>query len=82
MDFISQLAIITGLFSLTFMLNLPFGHLRNKARKFSFRWFLYIHMPIPIIIFARVSSQLDSRFIPIFVFAAVTGQMVGGKMEF
>jgi len=82
MDFNAKLALIIGLFSLTFMLNMPFGYFRGKTKKFSFKWFLYIHLPIPFIIFARISSQLDFKYIPIFVLAAIIGQICGGKLEF
>ena len=82
MDLTSKLAIITGLFSLTVMINLLFGFLRNKTKKFSLYWFLCIHLPIPLIFFARVSSHLSIRYIPIFVVAALAGQVLGGKIEF
>jgi accessory gene regulator protein AgrB len=82
MDLGTKVAIVTGLFSLTVMINLTFGFLRNKTRKFSLKWFLSIHLPIPLIFLARVSSHLDFRYIPVFVVAALTGQIVGGKIEF
>ncbi len=82
MDLSSKLAIIIALFSLTVMINLTFGFLRNKTKKFSLKWFLSIHLPIPLIFLARVSSHLDFRYIPIFVAAALTGQIIGGKIEF
>lgn len=81
MDFASRMAVIIGLFSMTVMINLLFGYLRNKTRKFSVNWFLCIHLPIPLIFLARVSSHLSFRYIPIFVIAALTGQILGGKME-
>ena len=65
---------------LALVLNIPFGYLRAKEKKFSFRWWLYIHLPIPFIIFVRIASQLDFRYIPIFIFAAVIGQICGGKL--
>jgi len=76
-----KLALIFGLFSLTYMLNLPFGFFREKTRKYSFKWFLYIHLPIPLIFLARTFSHLDFRYIPIFVVAAVLGQIFGGKIQ-
>jgi hypothetical protein len=82
MDLIAKLAVISGLFSLTVMINLLFGHLRNRTRKFSLKWFLCIHLPIPLIFVARVSSHLGFRYVPIFVAAALTGQIIGGKIEF
>ena len=82
MTFEAKLALIIGLFSLTFMLNLPFGFLRSKTRKFSLNWFLCIHLPIPIIFLSRLFSHLDFRYVPIFVAAALIGQIWGGKLEF
>jgi hypothetical protein len=82
MDLGTKLAIVVSLFSLTVMINLTFGFLRNKTRKFSLKWFLSIHLPIPLIFLARVSSHLDFRYIPVFVAAALTGQIIGGKIEF
>jgi hypothetical protein len=64
------------------MLNLPFGHLRAKTKKLSLKWFLCIHLPIPIIFLGRFLSHLDFRYIPIFVVAAIIGQIWGGKLEF
>jgi len=81
MDFNAKLALITGLFSLTFMLNMPFGYFRGKTKRYSFKWFLYIHIPIPFIFLARILSQLDIRYIPLFVLAAIIGQVWGGKLE-
>jgi hypothetical protein len=70
------------LFALTLLINLPFGRARAKARKYSFRWFLYIHVPIPIIFAARTLSHVEMIYIPVFVLAAVIGQILGGKLEF
>lgn len=82
MDVLSKTALVAGLFLLTSLLNLPFGYLRQKTTRFSFKWFLYIHLPIPLIFLARVLSNLDFRYIPLFVFAALMGQILGGKLEF
>jgi hypothetical protein len=77
----AKLALVTGLFSLSFMLNLPMGFLREKTRKFSISWFLCIHLSIPVIYLGRLFSGLDYRYIPIFIAAAILGQVWGGKME-
>jgi len=82
MDWLIKSAIVTGLFSLTFMLNMPFGYLRGKAKRFSFKWFLYIHLPIPFVLLARILSNIDMTYIPLFMLAAVIGQVRGGKLEF
>ena len=78
---LARLALVTGLSTLTFMLNMPFGYFRGKARRYSFKWFLYIHLPIPFIFAARVLSNLDFTYVPIFVLTAITGQVLGGKLE-
>ena len=82
MDSNTKIALLTGLFSLTFMLNMPFGYFREKTRRYSFKWFLYIHLPIPFIVIARILSHIDLTYIPLFVTAAIIGQVWGGKLEF
>ncbi|HMK57383.1 MAG TPA: hypothetical protein VK448_12165 [Dissulfurispiraceae bacterium] len=66
---------------LAFAVNIPFGYLRNRSRKFSFHWFLYVHISIPLIVGARLLSHTDYRFIPVFILAAVAGQYLGGRLE-
>jgi hypothetical protein len=63
-----------------FILNLPFGYIRKHARKYSFKWFLCIHMPVPMVIVARIASHADYRFIPFFILISIAGQVCGGKM--
>jgi len=78
----AKLALVVGLFSLSFMLNVPLGYLRSKARKLSLKWFLFVHAAIPVIYLGRIFSHLDIRYIPVFVAAALLGQVWGGKLEF
>ncbi|MDP2156248.1 MAG: hypothetical protein Q8K68_00890 [Nitrospirota bacterium] len=66
---------------ITFVLNLFFGYFRARERKFSFKWFLCIHLPIPLVAFARLYAQLDYGVIPVFLIVAVAGQIIGGKVE-
>ncbi len=82
MDWLIKSALITGLFSLTFMLNMPFGYLRGKTKRFSLKWFLYVHLPIPFVLLARILSNIDMTYIPLFVLASVIGQVWGGRLEF
>ncbi len=63
------------------MLNLGFGFLRARTRRLSLSWFLCIHLPIPFIYLARTSSKVDFFYVPLFVVAAVLGQMMGSRME-
>lgn len=81
MDVSSRSVVVAGIFILTFILNLFFGYYRAKARKYSMKWFLFIHIPIPVVVFARLYSNLDYHYIPVFLAAAVAGQIIGGKVE-
>ena len=81
MEFHNKFYIIFILFAFTFLVNLPFGYARAKAGKYSFRWFLYIHLPIPIIFVTRTVSHVEIKYIPVFALAAVIGQVLGGKIE-
>ena len=60
--------------------NLPFGYLREDTNKFSFYWFLYIHLPIPFIIYFRKAIfDISFHYIPIILAGAVAGQIVGAR---
>jgi len=63
---------------LTFVVHIPFGYLRSKSAKYSLKWFIYIHIPIPFIILVRIITNADYEFIPIFIIAAIAGQFLGG----
>lgn len=78
---IGHIALVGAIALFTLLVNLPFGYMRQRVRKFSFKWFLYIHIPIPLIVLIRVSSGLDYKVIPLFLAAAVTGQVVGGRIK-
>jgi len=80
MDLYPKIIIAAAIALMTLVINLPFGYFRKKADKFSLKWFLCIHLPIPLIFIARVSSHLSFRYIPAFVLAALTGQVLGGKI--
>lgn len=64
-----------------FVLNLPFGYLRMKTKKFSVMWFLYIHLPIPFIFILRKAAGFSWKIIPVIVIGAVMGQYLGGKLR-
>lgn len=61
------------------LINIPLGRLRSHQPKLSFKWFLYIHLSIPVIFTLRVLSGIGLWAIPIFIAAAVMGQVIGGK---
>ncbi|KXS44935.1 MULTISPECIES: hypothetical protein [unclassified Candidatus Frackibacter] len=65
---------------ITILINLPFGAYRTKTKKFSLKWFLSIHIPIPFIYLMRIKSGYGLKIIPLMVLAAFTGQLLGGKI--
>ncbi|HBR16691.1 MAG: hypothetical protein A3G39_09460 [Deltaproteobacteria bacterium RIFCSPLOWO2_12_FULL_43_16] len=60
------------------ILNLPFGYLRSTVRKFSLSWFLYIHIPIPVVILMRLWLGFSYKAIPLILIGSMTGQLLGG----
>jgi hypothetical protein len=76
-----KIALIAGIAVITLGINLPFGYLRSKVKKFSWKWFLYVHLSIPIVIVMRLSSHISYKFVPLFIAFAVFGQIFGGRMN-
>jgi hypothetical protein len=63
--------------------NIPFGYWRAQVPKFSFQWFLAIHLPVPIIIAIRIFSGLGFAWFT-YVFIVLSfflGQKFGGIMS-
>jgi hypothetical protein len=81
MDFQSKFIAVLMLSAITLLFNLPFGYARVKAKRFSFRWFFFIHVPIPFIFIARILSHIEIKYIPFLALAAIIGQLAGGKLE-
>lgn len=81
MEFSSKLTAAAVIFVFTFLLNLPFGYLRDRSKKYSLKWILYIHLPVPFVFLARVMAQLELKYVPLFLAAAIMGQFMGGKIK-
>ena len=73
--------ILLGLILFAVTINIPLGYLRQKSEKFSFRWYFYIHISIPLIIYLRIRSGLSWNFIPFTLGGAVVGQIAGGMIH-
>lgn len=58
--------------------NAPFGFYRAGARKYSWQWFLAIHLPVPFIIAMRLLSGHGWNLVPVLIACAVIGQLIGG----
>lgn len=81
MDFSSKIFVISAIFCLAVIVNLPFGFLRSRVKKFSLKWMIYVHLPVPLIILARVFSQIEFHYVPLFLLGGIIGQLCGGKIK-
>jgi hypothetical protein len=72
---------LLGVTLLALLVNLPFGYLRQNCEKFTFGWYFYVHISIPVIIFLRIKAGFSWHFIPITLGAAVAGQLIGGRIN-
>lgn len=72
---------LTLLLLIAFMANVPLGYLREASVKFSVRWFIYVHLSIPVIILLRLHYGFGWIFIPFTLGCAVIGQLVGGRLR-
>jgi len=77
----NDVILLGALAAFTLALNLPFGLLRSRTEKYSLRWFLCIHLPIPFIYLLRRYLMFTASAIPLLVVAAVLGQIGGGKLS-
>lgn len=78
MDFASVIILCFG----AFLINLPFGFYRQGVRKYSWRWFLAIHLPIPFVLAMRLGLGQNWRVVPLLFVFAVVGQVAGGLLRF
>jgi len=63
------------------LINIPLGFLRQRYEKFTFGWYFYIHISIPLIIYLRVKADLSWKYIPFTLGSAVLGQVIGGRLQ-
>lgn len=65
------------------LLNLPFGYWRAGTTRFSRRWFLAVHAPVPVVVALRLSWGIAWRVgnLPILMGAYFLGQTIGGRVR-
>jgi hypothetical protein len=73
--------LVATLVILTVVINVPLGYQRQGCRKFSFGWYFFVHISIPVIIYARIKSGLNWKFIPFTLAGAMIGQIIGGRIH-
>ena len=67
---------------LYFLVNLPFGYLRAGVPKKSRKWFLYIHLPIPLVVCLRIFVfKVTWKWMPLLVICYALGQWLGGRLR-
>jgi hypothetical protein len=72
---------VIALVLMVFIISIPCGYIRQNYKKYSFMWFLLIHLPIPFIVLMRIGAGIDWRFIPLTLGGSVAGQIVGGVVR-
>ncbi len=72
---------LLGLIIVAFVINLPLGYLRQNYEKFTFAWYFYVHISIPLIIYIRVKCGFGWQIIPFTIGGAVVGQIIGGRIR-
>lgn len=73
-----------GIVSATVLVfNLPFGYWRAHAGKFSFQWFIAVHLPVLLAVSLRLLSGLGWQLatFPVLIGAYCIGQLVGGRIH-
>ncbi|MEI6213469.1 MAG: hypothetical protein WCP10_05120 [Desulfuromonadales bacterium] len=73
--------LIIGLLVLAFLVSLPCGYIRQNYPKYSFFWFVLIHIPIPLIVLMRIKAGLSWHYIPLTLAGSIVGQIVGGRFR-
>jgi hypothetical protein len=61
------------------VLNLPFGYWRASVKRFSTRWFLAVHIPVPLVVAARILTGVGWGLssLPLVLAAFFGGQFLG-----
>ncbi|WP_421918037.1 hypothetical protein [Marinifilum sp.] len=67
----------------TYVLNIPFGFVRQAFKKYSLMWFISIHAPIPFVVLFRHLFGLGFELYtyPIMLTAFFLGQLTGKKIR-
>lgn len=69
-NIISVIALVAG----AFLINIPLGYIREKSKKYSLKWFVMIHLSIPLMIAARLLMHVEFKYVPFIIIGAVCGQ--------
>lgn len=73
--------LIIGLVIFSLIISIPCGYIRQNYPKYSFMWFLLIHLPIPFIVLLRIKAGLSWHYVPLTLGGSVAGQIIGGALS-
>jgi len=73
--------LLLGVIIFAFAVNIPLGYFRQNYEKFSFGWYFYVHISIPVIIYLRVKAGFSWHYIPLTLGGAFVGQFLGGRIS-
>lgn len=73
--------LLMGVILLALIVNLPLGYFRQGCDKFTFAWYFYVHISIPLIIYIRVKCGFSWQIIPFTIGGAIVGQIIGGRIR-
>lgn len=79
--FSESIIALISLLAFSLLSNIPLGYLREETERFSIRWFVYIHLSIPIIVALRYSLGFGWQVIPFSIACAVAGQIFGSRLK-
>lgn len=65
----------------TVVTNLPLGFWRAGLKKFSWQWFLALHLSIPLIVLIRIKLGVSLWYVPLVIAAAIGGQFLGSAIR-
>ena len=77
----ASILLVAGLMIMAFLISFPCGYIRQNYVKFSFMWFLLIHIPIPFIVMLRLGAGRDWHVIPLTLGGSIAGQIVGASIR-
>ncbi|MCF7848129.1 MAG: hypothetical protein K9M45_04700 [Kiritimatiellales bacterium] len=65
------------------IVNIPCGYWREGLRRFSFLWFVAVHLPVPFIAVARHMLAIEPEWhnFGMMIGAYFTGQFIGAKLR-
>lgn len=66
------------LMGFVFLINLPFGYWRFNKPRFSRKWMMAVHIPVPLVFILRILSGFTWTVIPLLMVSFAAGQFTGG----